>query len=650
MRREHARYRGAVGPVEMASDVVTTLLIWDSESDAPDHAGLTVLWRAFAGERQRTVSLPQLVELNADLLRKRYLAWIFDLGQSRVAGSSVIEHLSVRPGFSFWWMTLLAEKSYGKSSRLFDAVRMMALEDLARETGADKISLATEDPVLTEVITLWCRRSGIDLEYRAPLAGVRGVSRLNPTKVVWLPLRAIMSFTRYLIERWRFRRSLRDTAGVASITIVDYLFHLPPQALSDGGPVSGYWTDLVGVLRASSKRVNWRHQFIPHEAVPDAAAAQKIIDQFNCHEADCGQVHAAWDADLCLRVIARTIVDYVGVVWRAVRLREIRSQFTPASSMLDFWPLFAHDWRNSLYGSPALINCLYLNLFERMLRRAPRQDLGLFLLENQAWEMAFVYAWKAAGHGRLIGVPHSTIRFWDLRYFSDPRCYGRNGMPLPDTVAVNGPVAYEAYREAGFPMERVTEVEALRYQYLESIPVVDDAAVRDMTGGQTVLILGDFLPAITALQMRWLADAAPQLPGAQYIFKPHPNCPVNPEAYPSLALIVSDAALSELLQSCDVVYTGNITSAIVDAYCLGIPVVAMLDGTIFNLNPLRGLDDVVQVRSPAELATALARRTPQRREVRRPFFHLDRTLPRWRHLLGLSANGEQAAACRARAC
>ena len=72
-------------------------------------------------------------------------------------------------------------------------------------------------------------------------------------------------------------------------------------------------------------------------------------------------------------------------------------------------------------GSAAVINLLWIELFDQALRDAPRQDKGFYLCENQGWERAFIHAWRKHGHGELIAVPHATVRFWDLRYFADPR-------------------------------------------------------------------------------------------------------------------------------------------------------------------------------------------------------------------------------------
>ena len=104
----------------------------------------------------------------------------------------------------------------------------------------------------------------------------------------------------------------------------------------------------------------------------------------------------------------------------------------------------------------------------------------------------------------------------------------------------------------------------------------------------------------------------------------------------SLQLHVVSTPLPKLLTDCDVVFTSNITSAAVDAYCAGAPVVSVLEGETINMSPLRGLSGVVYVTNPAELVDAL--RTAQSRTgvIDKPFFYLDKGLPRWQKLLNLN--------------
>jgi surface carbohydrate biosynthesis protein (TIGR04326 family) len=117
---------------------------------------------------------------------------------------------------------------------------------------------------------------------------------------------------------------------------------------------------------------------------------------------------------------------------------------------------------------------------------------------------------------------------------------------------------------------------------------------------------------------------------------------VDLAAFPGLKVERTAAALSEILADYDMAVTANSTSAAVDAYLSGLPVIIALDGDELNLSPLRDEAQVCFVSSCEELTDAL--RTLSRRVAptipdNSDFFHLDQGLPRWRKLLRAGNSG-----------
>ena len=99
----------------------------------------------------------------------------------------------------------------------------------------------------------------------------------------------------------------------------------------------------------------------------------------------------------------------------------------------------------------------------------------------------------------MIAVAHATVRFWDLRFFSDPRTVrasAMHAMPKADFVALNGQAAIEAYRSVDYPSGATVECEALRYGYLNDLR---STRVPERATGEAirVLILGDYFPSST---------------------------------------------------------------------------------------------------------------------------------------------------------
>lgn len=619
-----------------------TWLIWDTEGKPPEGKWIPVLWKSYGNGGNLVYSIPRIVEEHADALRSRFLAWIYDLGESQVNGKRLVDHLEMRPGFSYWWMTLIAEKSNAyKSIQIVNALKLFALEELVVAHSMSTIILVSNDKVLMQTFRLWCKKAGLIFKWQ-PLQGqtelaslIRKLYRSMPQ-----PIQAIIWLAHYIWQSLSFKQenARQNMDDATEMTFVDYLFNLDERALTMGCFASKFWTGLISVLDHSGRKVHWLHLYIQHKVVKSTKKACDLIVRFNQNRIG-SQFHTCLNGALSISVVLAALIDYSRLVWLNLKLNKVKRLFCPAESKLDLWPLFRLDWRNSMFGWHAISNCLVLNLFERTLSRLPHQKLGVYLQENQDWERSFIHAWKAAGHGILVGVPHATIRHWDLRYFSDPRNYqrtGKNDMPLPDKVALNGLAAMAAYRKGAYPADQMIEVEALRYLYLADGPPKQMVANAPSSLSLSVLILGDYIYAATHMQMQWLVGAALILPPAtRYIFKPHPFCPVKASDYPSLTLQVTDLPLSQLLSECDVAYTSNITSAAVDAYALGVPVVSMLEGGSLNMSPLRGLKGMIYVTNPNELASALQTARHCARVTAEPYFCLDKALPRWRNLLGL---------------
>ncbi len=625
----------------MSGNSLEKVLVWDAVDLPPSADGTTVLWRGFAdGAADNVVSIPRRVEENSDALRARYLAWVYDLGELRIQGRRLVDHLQLRPGFSYWWMTLLVEKcNYSKSPQIDDAIRLLAFTDWAAGRALGRITLASASRPLAECMRRWCEKSGIPFAWQplprpaVHLSWVRRAYAALPLAVqalAWVP--------RYLWGRWALRGAgldeWRQTDG--RITFVSYLFNLVPAAAQAGQYESRYWAHLPDALQHAGCKTNWLHLYVPDALLPGAGSAAEAIRAFNKHGRGA-QRHVTLDAFLTARFVLKSLRDWAGLAWAGWRLERIFPSC--AKDVLEFWPLFSEDWRQSTGGVAAFSNVLNLNLFEAAMQSLPKQQVGVYLQENQGWEYCLIHAWRAAGHGRLIGTPHSSVRFWDLRYFFDPRNYGRAGncpLPLPDHVALNGKSATDAYLAGGYPAEDLIQVEALRYLYLADAgtrPPADSVAAKN---GFQLLVLGDILPANTRLQMRFLEQSLRSLPvGMTITVKPHPACQICAEDYPDLRMTIVMEPIEKLLAECDAAYTSALTSAAADAYCTGVPVVSVLDASTLNLSPLRGKAGVFYASTPGELAGALRAiaSAPRAAATKQDFFTIDRELPRWRNLL-----------------
>lgn len=625
--------------MESNVNMAHTLLVWDAEGSPPVGDWTTVLWSSFGKASDPSViSIPTLVEEQADALRARYLAWIYELGETRINGKRLVDHLELRPGFSYWWMTSMAQKfNASGTSQIDNAIKAFALESLVLELKPKSIVLVSNNKKIALTLQNFCQNLRLSFKWNfakqpeEPKPIARLIYNSLPS-----PICALIYFLWYLLRSLPLSRKkqLPPLSFNGEITFIDVLVHLGRKAFTTGTFISNYWTSLVDKLSRSNIKTNWLHNYFYQESIPTFVQAQRLIECFNkCYGGI--QAHGLIETNLSLSVFIKVLKDYFRISRVSFSLPAFSHHFRAADSNLDLWPLFKNEWIDSMRGQDAMKNCLRISLYEKTFSGIPYQKLGVYIQENQPWEIALIYAWKAAGHGKLIGTPHTNVRFWDLRYFYDARSYertGKNVLPIPDMVAVNGPVAKKAYLEGGYPEPKVTEVEALRFLHLLNHTSAN-TLVKSPSKALKVLVCGDFLSATNYKILSWLSIAAQSLPpDTSYVFKPHPAYPVNLSDFRSLPLIMTDAPLTELFAECDVIFTSNSTAVAVDAYCSGIPVVQVLDGNTFNMSPLRGLKDMVYVTNPMELVEALLKAQHREPVVPEPYFYLDEDLPRWQEM------------------
>jgi surface carbohydrate biosynthesis protein (TIGR04326 family) len=629
----------------VTNDAAIWLTVYDGPELPGDRVGVVYTWNGYADSADAK-SLLRYVDQHGERLRRTYLALVHELGETVIGGRSVIEHLDLGRGTSFWWLTLLAEKSVFKSPRIADCLRLLALEEIVATTGCRNLRLVSGDRPLARAVRGLCVSRSIVFDWRR--RRVRDLRTWRRRLFDGLPFVAqgALHIVRHAISRWPLRAARPSVwhASPGAITLVSYFFALDRVAAAAGRFSQRQWEALPALLTRAGIRTNFLHHFLYSPHIPNTRDAVDLIGRFNRHQEGASS-HALLDAALTPGVLLQVFRLWVHLLRASVRLRDIRFHCTPNGAQVSLWPLLRADWFSSIVGFAAVSNLMMVVLFDRVLSSMPRQQLGLYLCENQAWERALIAAWRAHDHGELVAVQHSSVRFWDLRYWEDPRTVRARGslrIPLPSRVAVNGRVARAAFEASGYEKGELVDVEALRYLHLcggrHHRPPGPDSA-------RNVLIIGDFRAAATLRLINCVDDAVRSTRPAtacRFVLKCHPAGRVDPSGLPGTLVHVSERPLPELIAESDVVFSSNTTSGGLDAYFAGVAVIVFLSGEDLNLSPLNGVPGVHFVSDGAELAAALERSDSRARlpDVHIPaaspaddFFWLDPALPRWRGLL-----------------
>ena len=138
-----------------------SLLLWCSPEHSPPPGYLTVYWTQNITKQERAegnISLPEVISNDANYWKPRYLSWIDEVGKRPCGDTTVVDALIIRPGFSYWWMTIPSEYSFSPTSIAYATLRLWALAQIVDANSIQEVRVAGADRALEEVLRHWSKR------------------------------------------------------------------------------------------------------------------------------------------------------------------------------------------------------------------------------------------------------------------------------------------------------------------------------------------------------------------------------------------------------------------------------------------------------------------------------------------------------------
>ena len=610
-------------------------LLWDvsnnPECSTRENYDLIVLWRSYAKGSGPCISILREIEKNEKDFKDQYLRLIYELGILDIGGESIVKNLQISDGFSFWWMMPITEKcNYQNSKHINTAIKLLALNQVVTNNNLSEIHLVTEDINLVKSIQNIGKKFQIEIN----------ISILNRLKLI------------IRNKFWRLKKYIKITRGI--LWIIKYIaVHSPfiytnkkyiNNSKENNGEVlvstylinsdcnfeeeiNRYWGDFKKIIN-KNKLINWLYIYAgPPTFLNSIAIVRKINIKNHANERQNNYIHLSF---LSLSLIKNALYEWVALIQK---FNSVNNGIRDSMDKYQLWPLFQDELMESIVGKSALSRLLNFLLIKKFFSSISNQECGFFLMENQGWEFALTHEWSKRNNGNLIGVPHTTVKYWDLRYYCDKNTYIKdsiNKFPMPHKVAVNGPLAYSQFVDGSYPISYIEVVEALRYSSNKKIKPIAEC------NQKKILIISDYSYDNNIKMIEVLNTLPPSIYlNYEFILKEHPgkNFPRNKVS--KLKIHCTQLSIEEVSAECNIAYCSSYTSGAVDAFCVGLKVICQLDGRYLNMSPLKGIENVSFISDAEELCIAIQKEIDfpeNRKNTLSEIFLIDSSYSKWHEL------------------
>ncbi len=557
-------------------------------------------------------------------IREKYLSFIFKLSEKEINGKSLSEFYKVDDFHNLWRMSLIYEKCPVKSIRIVDCLKLICLEEILKANKTTHLSLYTDDIILNNSIRDLC--SNMNVNFSSKKNNIKKLI-LN---YIYFPhfLRAIYFIIKYTIKNLSFntKNKLKDISAHGTIVTNYFLnYKINIQKKEQFKFSSNYWGKISSLL-SKKKKITWLH--MPVDTIVKKNVNKDVALLLN----DKKNNHIFFNKMFSFKILIISIVQFFYFYFKNINVRNLYEIFCLKESSINFYYLMKNDWNKSFIGPNLFYSLATINTFDLVFSNIAYQRYCFYLFENQSWEKALISSWRKYNHGKLIGSSHSTVRFWDLRYFFHPMSYKSKSFikdQMPDYLTVNGNVSKKLLKDNSYPKTKLVEVEAVRFNYLNNFA----SSNRKNNKRKNILLIGDIDIYNTKSMLKVISNIDQPIKNYSYTFRPHPGA--NISLNKDLAFIKKSkgTSLNSDIKKSDIIIVSGSSSVAVEILILGKKLIVFNDKRLLNLSPLSEINEVSFVSTTYQLNKSLFNFKKKKNYVKKDIFWLDNNLNKWKNFL-----------------
>lgn len=563
------------------------LLLWDSDEIVPAEFSDFLIVNLAPSPRNRTqnsISIIEYIELNDKCVKEELLGFVFEITNNHCL-KKIFE--SDRD-FYMWQMSDLNLKfNSDPDSPILATLKIIAVDHLINKMKPRTIIVKSNSRGLRHAL----KGLAQGLKFTSKLWFYQPKRERKINNILFLIIKSHLWLVRHLllfrkafglgVDKWQKSNS--------TVLFSNYLFNTPSSAVKNHVYESRFWGALIRNIEENGQQVNWVHNWNKSSTLETVTDAANYLNKLNYNYRDA---HVFVESFITFRLVLKSYLHWFRYMkfFSSVK-SEISWNF---KGKYDLYKIWEGSVKKFFFSPSALKNHLNNELYSSAFEKSPNLTKIFYLHENQSWEYALLNAARSAEKMTVYANLHSTVRYWDLRYFFDSRHFTDkklNYRLLPDFYLVNNRHSKLLLVESGVPNEMLINVGPLRYEMMPSnwIPL------EERVSKSTILLLTGAMYDITIAFLGLMDDFSKKNPWFRFIIKLHPSCGVEINVFKYLAtrssLVSSD--ISVLVDGCRCAIVDSITSASVDLLKLAVPVVTVVNFGDLNMSPVRGFDDSI---------------------------------------------------------
>ncbi len=595
-----------------------TIILWNLKQ-LPSNINLNsvlIFWNnSSIIEDDSQICISKFIEANNSLVKDEYLKWVNNLSQN----SNLNSYFSTESNYSLWLSSILLSKQVMSRSYNIEILKLIAFNIYVKKNNIRRIRIESDNYKLNSILYKYCLENKIEVSNEETLK-FQKKSRLSYLNSLFHALSWIFRFYINTININRLRGTLFSNHD-AKITIFTFFRR---------GGENKYWLGLNKYLKSNNIKSNWIHiSSINDNSVKSKRVNEKFKNEYI--NSNKNERHLLLNEFMSIHIIIKSVRIWIKSAFKFIKYR--KNIFIPKIGGFNVQLLLNRDLQNSLIGSYSISNITYLNLIEKVFKTFPKQELCLYPYENQSWEYSLLFNWRKIFGTKIIGNAHSSISYWDLRYFNHKEYFVKNfNYSFPDLITVNSSIAKKYLIGSGTPENKIVEVEALRYNYILDL----DTLVK-FKSKKEILILGDYSKSITEELLEIVYQTFKYEDDLNFFIKFHPFCKLDLSKYEQINFKIINDPISEIINNYEVCLSCAPTTAAIEFWEKNIKVITYVSG--INYSPLLGCQNVSFVYNEKELhKSVLSNLKTSKPNSANNYFILNKKIPIWAEIIKMNLN------------